>query len=168
MPKASAREFHQQQKKSLPGKPSARFPIDQEGLRRLLPEPTPSPRLWATPPGATPERLCQHNRRVLNRPPKPELSTWLGAGTFYLAPTHRSETPGEGCGGKQGKGPGAASYRFDVLYLRIPTLNAGSRSTPPPAGIRQAEPGNSPGPWHGIRKLCPASVTREPRNCPPH
>ena len=50
-------------------------------------EPTPSPRLWATAPGATPARLCEHTMRVASRPPKPELSTWLGIGTFYLAPT---------------------------------------------------------------------------------
>src|SRR5271169_936473 len=50
-------------------------------------EPTPSPRLWATPPGATPARLCEHTMRVTDWPPKPELSTWLETGTFYLAPT---------------------------------------------------------------------------------
>ena len=50
-------------------------------------EPTPSPRLWATAPGATPVRLCEHTMRVSSRPSKPELSTWLETGTFYLAPT---------------------------------------------------------------------------------
>src|SRR5947209_1607052 len=50
-------------------------------------EPTPSPRLWATAPGATPVRLCEHTTRLLNRPSEPELSTWMGTGTFYLAPT---------------------------------------------------------------------------------
>ncbi len=50
-------------------------------------EPTPSPRLWATAPGATPAWLCNHTMRVSNRPSKPELSTWPGIGTFYLAPT---------------------------------------------------------------------------------
>src|SRR5437660_6475176 len=50
-------------------------------------EPTPSPRLWATPPGATPARLCEDTMRVGHRPRQEELSTWLGVGTFYLAPT---------------------------------------------------------------------------------
>ena len=93
-PKASAREFHQKQNASLTGKPSwasrAGKPggvVSPEGLRRLLPEPTPSPRLWAAAPGATPERLCEHTMRVSDGPSKPELSTWLETGTFYLAPT---------------------------------------------------------------------------------
>src|ERR1035441_10246906 len=54
---------------------------------RLLPEPTPSPRLWATAPGATPARLCEHTMRVFSRPAKPELSTLVGTGTFYFGPT---------------------------------------------------------------------------------
>jgi hypothetical protein len=52
-PKASARESHRQQLVCMKGKPSARSgPVSPgvierwEGLRRLLPEPTPSPRLW--------------------------------------------------------------------------------------------------------------------------
>ena len=57
------------------------------GPRRLLPEPTPSPRLWATAPGATPARLCEHTMRVASRPSKPELSTLVGTGTFYFGPT---------------------------------------------------------------------------------
>src|SRR5689334_13796510 len=40
-------------------------------------EPTPSPRLWAAAPGATPVRLCEHTMRVGDRTPK--------TGTFYLA-----------------------------------------------------------------------------------
>ena len=40
-------------------------------------EPTPSPRLWVTAPGATPARLCEHTMRVF----LPTLRT----GTFYLA-----------------------------------------------------------------------------------
>ena len=47
---------------------------------------------FGTPPGATPARLCEHNIRVLNSL-KPELSTWLGIGTFYLAPTKHSSRP---------------------------------------------------------------------------
>src|SRR5215471_18560237 len=50
-------------------------------------EPTPSPRLWATPPGATPAGLCEHTMGADCQPSKPELSTWPGIGTFYLAPT---------------------------------------------------------------------------------
>jgi hypothetical protein len=52
-----------------------------------FPEPTPSLRLWAASPGATPARRCQHTMRVLSQPSKPELSTWLGVGTFYFGPT---------------------------------------------------------------------------------
>src|SRR5580700_7908988 len=55
MPKASVREFHRQQFASITGKPSARNRLVSpgvierwEGLCRLLPEPTPSPRLWAS------------------------------------------------------------------------------------------------------------------------
>src|ERR1700681_2567509 len=40
-----------------------------------------------TAPGATPARLCEHTMRVSAEPSKPELSTWLETGTFYLAPT---------------------------------------------------------------------------------
>src|ERR1700680_5029702 len=50
-------------------------------------EPTPSPRLWATAPGATPVRLCEHTRRVSFKPSKAELSTLVGLGTFYFGPT---------------------------------------------------------------------------------
>jgi hypothetical protein len=53
-------------------------------------EPTPSPRLWATPPGATPARLCHHNMRILLDPSKEELSTLVGIGTFYFGPTGKS------------------------------------------------------------------------------
>ena len=41
-------------------------------------EPTPSPRLWATAPGATPARLCEHTMRVDLQPSKAELSTLVG------------------------------------------------------------------------------------------
>jgi hypothetical protein len=60
-PKASARKFHRKHSSVLTGKPSARNgPVSPgvierwEGLRRLLPEPTPSPRPWAASSGATP------------------------------------------------------------------------------------------------------------------
>src|SRR5579863_7119078 len=76
-PKASARESHRQQLVSITGKPSARNgPVSPgvierwEGLRRLLPEPTPSPRLWAPEPGATPARLCEHTIWVRSEPAK--------------------------------------------------------------------------------------------------
>src|SRR3984893_1059169 len=59
------------------------------GHSPIASEPTPSPRLWATAPGATPVRLCEHTMRVSSWPSKPELSTWLETGTFYLAPTHQ-------------------------------------------------------------------------------
>jgi len=47
------------------------------GLSPIASEPTPSPRLWATPPGATPARLCEHYHEG------PHLT--LETGTFYLA-----------------------------------------------------------------------------------
>src|ERR1035437_2117133 len=57
-----------------PGRPSSATGCDDpgfnrclEGLRRLLPEPTPSPRLWAASPGATPARLCEHTMRVFHK-----------------------------------------------------------------------------------------------------
>jgi hypothetical protein len=42
-----------------------------------------------SPAGRDPNRLCEHITRVNSRTPKPELSTWPGTGTFYLAPTDR-------------------------------------------------------------------------------
>src|SRR5262245_50454743 len=91
MPQASALRFHQSNGSRLNRallalrKPHG-FCVTG-GLSPIASEPTPSPRLWATPPGATPARLCEHTMRVRTRPLKPELSTWLGIGTFYLAPT---------------------------------------------------------------------------------
>jgi hypothetical protein len=59
----------------LTGKPSPRNkPVSpgvierEEGLRRLLPEPTPSPRLWAASSGATPAKLCEHTIWVSDEP----------------------------------------------------------------------------------------------------
>ena len=57
------------------------------GLPPIASEPTPSPRLWTTSPGANPAKLCEHYHRAQKLAPKPELSTWPGIGTFYLAPT---------------------------------------------------------------------------------
>ena len=64
--KTSAPEFHQLQNASLTGKPSARFLIDLEGLRRLLPEPTPSPRPC----------IAKINIAFLAIPSKQDISTW--------------------------------------------------------------------------------------------
>jgi hypothetical protein len=50
-------------------------------------EPTPSLRLWATAPGATPARLTEHTTGGQADRSKPELSTLLGTGTFYFALT---------------------------------------------------------------------------------
>jgi len=47
-------------------------------------------------PGATPARLCEHTMRVAPQPSKPELSTWLGVGTFYLAPTRELQSAAKG------------------------------------------------------------------------
>src|SRR5580765_1294686 len=95
MPKASARRFHQSN-----GSPDSTMPSWRSGSTHgfcvtgghppIASEPTPSPRLWATAPGATPVRLCEHTMWVPTRPSKPELSTWLGTGTFYLAPTENA------------------------------------------------------------------------------
>src|SRR5262252_7663063 len=99
MPKASALRFHQSNGSTARAEPCRRsgnthgFCVTA-GLPPIASEPTPSPRLWATSPGATPARLCEHTMEVERRSSKPELSTWLGIGTFYLAPTRgRSHSP---------------------------------------------------------------------------
>ena len=46
------------------------------GHSPIASEPTPSPRLWATAPGATPVRLCEHTMRIPQRA--------LKTGTFYF------------------------------------------------------------------------------------
>ena len=50
-------------------------------------EPTPSLRLWATAPGATPARLTEHTTGGSADRSEPELSTLLESGTFYFALT---------------------------------------------------------------------------------
>src|SRR5215469_3598911 len=81
MPKASAPEFHQSNGSTARAEPCrrsgnhtgsahCRAPADCFGAN-------PSPRLWATPPGATPAKLCEHTTRIQNR--------ILKTGTFYLA-----------------------------------------------------------------------------------
>jgi hypothetical protein len=42
---------------------------------------------FGDPSGATPAGLCEHTMRADTSLSKPELSIWLGIGTFYLAPT---------------------------------------------------------------------------------
>src|SRR3982751_3187173 len=69
------------------------------GHRPIASEPTPSPRLWA-PRQARPQRSCANIPRGLQpNPQKPELSTWLRTGSFYLAPTGRMHKNGH-CEGK--------------------------------------------------------------------
>ncbi len=50
-------------------------------------EPTPSLRLWATAPGATPARLTELTTGGPADRSKPELPTLLETGTFYFALT---------------------------------------------------------------------------------
>ena len=66
-PKPPLGSFTKSKRSSLQEGPP-RDSIALEGLRRLLPEPTPSPRLWAASPGATPTRLCEHTMRALSQP----------------------------------------------------------------------------------------------------
>ncbi len=94
-PKPPLRSFTKSIQSSPTGKPSKRTgPVSpavsespQEGLRRLLSEPTPSHRLWATAPGATPAQRIEHNTSGCGDCSKPELSTLLESGTFYFALT---------------------------------------------------------------------------------
>ena len=57
------------------------------GLPPIASEPTPSLRLWATPPGATPVGLAEHITGGRTDRSKPELSILLESGTFYFALT---------------------------------------------------------------------------------
>src|ERR1700688_2455839 len=93
-PKPPLGSFTNSIQSSGTGKPSARNgPVSPgvierwEGLRRLLSEPTPSHRLWAAAPGATPALRIELTTSGLSRHSKPELSTLLGTGTFYFALT---------------------------------------------------------------------------------
>ena len=94
MPKASALRFHPSNgsrlNRALLALRKCHGFCVTGGHLPIASEPTPSPRLWATAPGATPARLCNHTMKVSNRPSKPELPTWLGTGTFYLAPTRNA------------------------------------------------------------------------------
>ena len=88
-PKPQLGEFHQSNG-SRPNGPSWRsgnthgFCVTG-GVPPIASEPTPSPRLWAASPGATPARLCEHYHVGPQLPANSELSTWLASGTFYLA-----------------------------------------------------------------------------------
>jgi len=57
------------------------------GHSPIASEPTPSPRLWATAPGATPALPVEHITGGDSGHSKPERSTLLESGTFYFALT---------------------------------------------------------------------------------
>jgi hypothetical protein len=59
------------------------------GHSPIASEPTPSPRLWAAAPGATPALRVEHIKGGRSGYSKPELSTLLESGTFYFALTTR-------------------------------------------------------------------------------
>src|SRR5579864_9736630 len=101
MPKASAREFHQSNgptaRQYPPGAPETLTDsASQEGSRRLL-RSQPRRLGFGQPRRARPRRgYANITIGTRNWPPKPELSTLPGIGTFYLAPTAREtsrETP---------------------------------------------------------------------------
>jgi hypothetical protein len=90
-PKPLLGSFTKSIQPSDPGKPSQRTgpisPAPLEGFCRLLSEPTPSHRLWAATPGATPALRVEHTTGGRTDHSKPELSTLLESGTFYFALT---------------------------------------------------------------------------------
>src|ERR1022692_3949008 len=57
------------------------------GHSPIASEPTPSRRLWAAAPGATPALRIEHTTGDRSASSKPELSTLLESGTFYFALT---------------------------------------------------------------------------------
>jgi hypothetical protein len=57
------------------------------GHSPIASEPTPSRRLWAAAPGATPALRIEHTTGGRSGHSKPELSTLLESGTFYFALT---------------------------------------------------------------------------------
>ena len=57
------------------------------GHSPIASEPTPSRRLWAAAPGATPALRIEHTTGGRADHSKPELSTLLESGTFYFALT---------------------------------------------------------------------------------
>ena len=92
MPKASALRFHQSNgsrlEQSPPGAPEILTGCaSQEGSRRLL-RSQPRRLGFGQPRQARPRRSYANIPWGSGRSPsKPELSTWPGVGTFYLAPT---------------------------------------------------------------------------------
>src|ERR1035438_4146822 len=63
------------------------------GHSPIASEPTPSRRLWATAPGATPALRIEHTTGGRADHSKPELSTLLESGTFYFALTGLERCP---------------------------------------------------------------------------
>jgi hypothetical protein len=91
MPKASALKFHQSNGSRLDNALLA-LRKDSRVLRHRRASAdcfgaNPVASALGTTPGATLTRLCEHTMRVSSRPSKPELPTWLGTGTSYLAAT---------------------------------------------------------------------------------
>jgi hypothetical protein len=60
------------------------------GHSPIASEPTPSRRLWAAAPGATPALRIEHTTGGRGGHSKPERSTLLESGTFYFALTGSS------------------------------------------------------------------------------
>src|ERR1022692_1421462 len=60
------------------------------GHSPITSEPTPSRRLWAAAPGATPALRIEHTTGGRGGHSKPERSTLLESGTFYFALTGSS------------------------------------------------------------------------------
>ena len=65
------------------------------GHSPIASEPTPSRRLWAAAPGATPAPRIEHTTGGRSDDPKAELSTLLERGTFYFALTIPAATASE-------------------------------------------------------------------------
>jgi hypothetical protein len=63
------------------------------GHSPIASEPTPSPRLWVTAPGATPALRIENITGGPAGNSKPELSTLLETGTFYFALTAKANFP---------------------------------------------------------------------------
>jgi hypothetical protein len=99
MPKASALKFHQSNGSRLDNALLA-LRKDSRVLRHRRASAdcfgaNPVASALGTTPGATLTRLCEHTMRVSSRPSKPELSTWLGTGTSYLAATRCFRSTGD-------------------------------------------------------------------------
>src|SRR5229473_543790 len=90
----SPKAFSRLIQESPPSEPGRFSLASLEGFRRLLSEPTPSHRLWAATPGATPALRVEHTTGGRADRSKPELSTLLESGTFYFALTHEQSPDG--------------------------------------------------------------------------